>query len=277
MKKIFLSLIFALAIILNINAQNDLKLWYTQPAKQWVEALPVGNGRLGAMAFSDPANELIQLNENTVWAGSPYRNDNPDAKEALPEVRKLLFDGKYKEAHDIVNQKFISKISNGMPYQTVGNLKLLYPGHENYTGYYRELDIDKAIVSSKYTLNGTKFETTLFSSAPDQIIVYKVAADKPGAVSFSATMDRPSKVQVTTSGNNEMILTGKTNNFEKVAGNLLQFEARVKIVVTGGTGTATVTSLRVSRALVATVYIAMGWKWVGCREVRGRGGGGGGW
>jgi alpha-L-fucosidase 2 len=257
MKKIFLSLIFALAIILNINAQNDLKLWYTQPAKQWVEALPVGNGRLGAMAFSDPANELIQLNENTVWAGSPYRNDNPDAKEALPEVRKLLFDGKYKEAHDIVNQKFISKISNGMPYQTVGNLKLLYPGHENYTGYYRELDIDKAIVSSKYTLNGTKFETTLFSSAPDQVIVYKVAADKPGAVSFSATMDRPSKVQVTTSGNNEMILTGKTNNFEKVAGNLLQFEARVKIVVTGGTVTATDTSLNVSNANVATIYISM--------------------
>jgi alpha-L-fucosidase 2 len=257
MKKIFLSLIFALAIILNINAQNDLKLWYTQPAKQWVEALPVGNGRLGAMAFSDPANELIQLNENTVWAGSPYRNDNPDAKEALPEVRKLLFDGKYKEAHDIVNQKFISKISNGMPYQTVGNLKLLYPGHENYTGYYRELDIDKAIVSSKYTLNGTKFETTLFSSAPDQVIVYKVAADKPGAVSFSATMDRPSKVQVTTSGNNEMILTGKTNNFEKVAGNLLQFEARVRIVVTGGTVTATDTSLNVSNANVATIYISM--------------------
>jgi alpha-L-fucosidase 2 len=153
-------------IIIKVCAQSDayLKLWYTQPAKQWVEALPVGNGRLGAMVFGDPIKEVIQLNENTVWAGSPYRNDNPDAKEALPEVRRLIFEGKYKEAQDLINQKFISKISNGMPYQTVGNLRLLFPGHENYTGYYRELDIEKAVASSSYIINGTKYKTTIFSS-----------------------------------------------------------------------------------------------------------------
>ncbi len=119
-----------MAIIADVTAQNDsyLKLWYTKPAKQWVEALPVGNGRLGAMVYGDPLKELIQLNENTVWAGSPYRNDNPDAREALPEVRKLIFEGKYKEAQDMVNQKFISKISNGMPYQTMGNLRLIISG-----------------------------------------------------------------------------------------------------------------------------------------------------
>src|SRR5665647_1053382 len=96
-----------LALFANSFSQDNslLKLWYTSPAKQWVEALPVGNGRLGAMVFGDPINEVIQLNENTVWAGSPNRNDNPDAKEALPEVRKLIFEGKYREAQDIVNQK----------------------------------------------------------------------------------------------------------------------------------------------------------------------------
>src|SRR5665647_3344937 len=100
-------LILNLLAIASLSAQNNLplKLWYDQPAKQWVEALPVGNGRLGAMVFGDPTNEVIQLNENTLWAGSPNRNDNPNAKEALPEVRKLIFEGKYKEAQDIVNQK----------------------------------------------------------------------------------------------------------------------------------------------------------------------------
>jgi len=196
MKKILLCLI-GLASIINISAQENslLKLWYTKPAKLWVEALPVGNGRLGAMVYGDPSMELIQLNENTVWAGSPYRNDNPDAREALPEVRKLIFDGKFKEAHDIVNQKFISKISNGMPYETMGNLRLVFPGHENFSDYYRELDIEKAVVSSRYTLNGVKYKTEVFSSFPDQILIVRLSADKPGSISFSATLDRPSKVE----------------------------------------------------------------------------------
>ena len=144
--------IICLAITVNITAQNNaqLKLCYTRPAKQWVEALPVGNGRLGAMVFGDPIKEVIQLNENTVWAGSPNRNDNPDAKEALPLIRKFLFDGKYKEAHDLVNQKVITKTSHGMAYQTVGNLKLYFPGHQNYSGYYRELDLEKAVATTSY-------------------------------------------------------------------------------------------------------------------------------
>jgi alpha-L-fucosidase 2 len=248
-------------IIINGVAQSgtDLKLWYTGPAKQWVEALPVGNGRLGAMVFGDPFKEVIQLNENTVWAGSPYRNDNPDAKEALPEVRRLIFEGKYKEAQDLINQKFISKISNGMPYQTVGNLRLLFPGHENYTEYYRELDIEKAVASSSYIINGVKYRTSIFSSFPDQVIICRIAADKPGSVSFSATMDRPkpSKVEVSTNGINELILSGKTSDFEKVKGNLLQFGAKVKIIASGGSVSASDTSLKVSNADVATIYISM--------------------
>jgi len=156
--------ILSLALVYEANAQNNsiLKLWYEQPAKQWVEALPVGNGRLGAMIFGDPGNEVIQLNENTLWAGQPNRNDNPDAKESLAEVRKLIFDGKYKEAQDLVNKNFITKASHGMPYQIVGNLKLTFPGHENYTNYYRELDLEKTVASSRYELNGIKYEKRLF-------------------------------------------------------------------------------------------------------------------
>jgi len=257
MKRVLLTFIF-FAIIFNSNAQNDkfLKLWFTHPAKQWVEALPVGNGRLGAMIFGDPKNEVIQLNENTVWAGQPNRNDNPNAKEALPEVRKLIFEGKYKEAQALINQNIITKTSHGMPYQTVGNLKLAFPGHDNYSDYYRELDIEKAVVSSHYTLNGVKYETNAFSSYPDQVIIVQIKADKPGSITFIANMDRPSKVNVSTKGNNELILTGLTSDHEKVKGGV-KFEAKVKILTQGGTISTGEAALNVKNADVATIYISI--------------------
>lgn len=259
MKKYILLLVVSFVSIFNVSAQNDsqLKLWYTQPAKQWVEALPVGNGRLGAMVFGDPSRETIQLNENTVWAGQPNRNDNPNAKAVLYEVRKLIFEGRYKEAQDLVNQNFISKTSQGMPYQTVGNLNLQFPGHESYTNYYRELDIENAITSSRYSINGINYSTKVFSSFPDQIIIAQIKADKPGAVTFSATMDRPSKVNVSTRGNDELILSGITSDHETVKG-AVKFEAIAKIVTDGGSVSASDTMLTVSNANVATIYISMG-------------------
>jgi len=256
--KTILIWIISLALIVNVTAQDDslLKLWYVHPAKQWVEALPLGNGRLGAMVFGDPFKEIIQLNENTVWAGQPNRNDNPDAKEALPEVRKLIFEGKYKEAQDLVNNKFISKTSHGMPYQTVGNFRLLFPGHENYSSYYRELDIEKAIVTTRYILNGVNYNTKVFASFPDQVIIARISADKHNSVSFSATMDRPSKVTVSTAGNDELVLTGITSDHEKVQG-IVQFEVKVKIITLGGAVSANDTSLHVTNADVATIYISI--------------------
>jgi len=258
MKKILLYCTLTLIIIIDVTAQSEslLKLWYTSPAKQWVEALPIGNGRLGAMIYGDPFNEVIQLNENTVWAGQPNRNDNRDAREALPMVRQLIFEGKYKEAQDLVNQKIISKTSHGMPYQTVGNLKLLFPGHENYADYYRELDIEKALVSTRYNLNGVNYKTTAFSSFPDQVIVIRITADKPRSVSFSARMDRPAKVEVSNSGNDELIMSGTTNDFEGVKGGV-QFKAIVKILTAGGSVSAGDDALTVSNADIATIYISM--------------------
>lgn len=252
--------VFYFLLVLNVTAQNDefLKLWYEQPAKQWVEALPVGNGRLGAMIFGDPSNEVIQLNEETVWAGGPNRNDNPNAKEALPEVRKLIFDGKYKEAQDLVNEKIISKISQGMSYQTVGNLKLTFSDHENYSDYYRELDLSKAIVDYRYNVNGVKYETSVFSSHPDQIIIAKIKADKNGSINFSATMDRPSPsvVTVSTKGNDELIMSGVGSDQENIKG-AVKFEAIVKIVTEGGSVSAKDNMLSVSNANVATIYISI--------------------
>ena len=142
-----------------------------------------------------------------------------------------------------------------MPYQTVGNLKITFPGHDNYSDYYRELDIEKAVVSSHYILNGVKYETKVFSSYPDQVIITQIKADKPGSITFNASMDRPSKVNVTTKGNNELILTGLTSD-EKVKGGV-QFEAKVKILTQGGSISTGDATLNVVNADVVTIYISI--------------------
>jgi len=238
------------------QTSNLLKLWYRQPARQWVEALPVGNGRLGAMVYGDPCKEKIQLNENTVWAGQPNRNDNPDAREALPQVRKLIFEGKYKEAQDLVNQKFISKVSNGMPYQTVGDLHLVFPGHERYSDYYRELDIAKAVETTRYTVDGVHYESKVFASFVDQVIIVRMTADKAGSINFTATMDRPASFAVATKGNSELILSGVTSDRDSIKGKV-KFQAHVRILTEGGSVSASDTALSATNADVATIYISI--------------------
>jgi alpha-L-fucosidase 2 len=130
--------------VLPIQAGNDgiLKLRHSKPASIRNEAFLIGNERLGAMIYGNPAKEVVQLNENTVWAEHQNRNENLNAKEALPEVRKRIFEGRYKEVQNLINKNFISKISHEMHYQTVDNLKTSFPGHENYFSYYRELGIE---------------------------------------------------------------------------------------------------------------------------------------
>jgi alpha-L-fucosidase 2 len=206
--------------------------------------------------FGNPYREKIQLNENTVWAGQPNRNDNPDAKEALPKVRQLIFDGKFKEAQDLVNQKFISKTSNGMPYQTVGNLNLSFPGHENYTNYYRELNIEKAITTTHYNVGGVTYKRVVFASIPDQVISIRIIANKPGKLNFSASMDRPTQIDVSTEGNDKLILSGITGDCDAVKGKV-KFQAQVKIANEGGTIWATENTLNVSNANTATIYISI--------------------
>ena len=235
---------------------SQLKLWYEQPAEKWVEALPIGNGRLGAMVYGDPVEEVIQLNENTVWAGQPNRNDNPEAKEYLPKVRELLFEGKSGEAQELVNQHFISKTSHGMPYQTVGNLKLYFPNHENYSDYHRELDLENAVTTSRYKVGEVGYETKIFASHPDQVIVVQIKADKPGALNFTATMDRPGGADVSTYENRELKLHGKTSNFEGVEGKV-EFQAITKIGTEGGEIIAENEALKIQNADSVTMYISI--------------------
>lgn len=168
--------------------QNNLKLWYTKPSgKTWENALPIGNGRLGAMVYGNVEKEIIQLNEHTVWSGSPNRNDNPEALAALPEIRQLIFDGKQKDAERLANKVIITKKSHGQMFQPVGNLHLTFEGHENYTDYYRELDIERAVAKTTYTVNGVKYTREILASFPDRVIVMHLTASKPNSLSFVAS------------------------------------------------------------------------------------------
>lgn len=150
----------------NTIAQNaqELKLWYDKPAAIWNEALPLGNGRLGAMVFGDPAVERLQLNEETIWAGSPNSNAHSKSIKALPIVRQLIFDGKFDEAEELATQDIMSQTNDGMPYQTFGSVYISFPGHQKYTNYYRDLNIENATAKVKYTVNGVEFVREILSS-----------------------------------------------------------------------------------------------------------------
>lgn len=245
---------------------TDLKLWYDKPAKEWEEALPLGNGRLGAMVFGNPTNERIQLNENTVWTGSPNNNDNPNAKENLTLIRQLIFEGKYKEAQDLANQKFISKASFGMSYQTAGNLKLDFAGQENFTNYYRELNLENAIATTTYQLNGVNFKREVFASFTDQVIVIRLTADKPGKISFTASLDRPSAVNISTEANNLLKMEGTTNDHETVKGKV-NFQTLVKAIPEGGKMVAQNNKLIVTEANSVTLLVSIGTNFVNYKDI----------
>lgn len=254
-----------------------LELWYDAPAADWNEALPLGNGRLGAMVYGKPEHENIQLNESTLWAGGPHKNDNPEAKGALSEIRTLLFDGKYSEAHKLANNKFISKTSAGMPYETVGNLRLNFEGHQNVTNYHRALNIEDAVNTTSYTVNGVDFKREVFTSFSDQVIVMKLTASEKGKISFSTTMDRPepAKVTVSTKGDNVLVMTGfgsdnKNKRLPKSSPAIkgqVEFDSRLKIVPNGGEVIAEDAKLTVSNADSVTIYISVATNFVNYEDI----------
>src|SRR5206468_2366351 len=149
----------------------------------WLEALPIGNGRLGAMVFGGVPAERLQLNEYTVWAGGPHDYANPEGPAALPEIRRLVFAGEWAKAQALIGEKFMSVPVRERQYQTVGDLTLTLPGQETFTDYRRELDLDTAITRVTYTAGGIRYTREAFASVPDGVIVLRLTADKPGSIS----------------------------------------------------------------------------------------------
>jgi alpha-L-fucosidase 2 len=230
-----------LALILTLSGtvtmaqphEEPLSLWYRQPAKQWVEALAVGNGRLGAMVFGGVAQERIQLNEDTLWGGGPYDPANPDALEALPKVREMIFAGQYREAQNLISQKMMAKPLTQIPYQCVGDLLLKFPDTDGATDYRRDLNLDTAVATVAYSINGVRYMREVFSSPVDQVIVIRLTADKPGKVGFTASMQTQQKASVTLDPLNTLVMQGVNGRAAGIAG-ALKFQARVAIAASGG-------------------------------------------
>jgi alpha-L-fucosidase 2 len=235
---------------------------------KWTEALPVGNGRLGAMVFGGPAREQLQLNEDTLWGGGPYTPDNTNALAALPEVRRLVFEGKYDEAARLIDRSVMAKPLGQMPYQTVGDLILDIPAAASPVDYRRELNLDTAIASVAHTVNGVAFRREVFASPVDQVIVVRLTADKPGQVTFVAGMKTPQRATITTEDADTLVMRGVNGSADGIKA-ALKFEARVRVLAQGGKTTAGTNTISVNGADSATLLIAAATSYKSFQDVSG--------
>jgi alpha-L-fucosidase 2 len=246
---------------------EPLSLWYRRPARAWVEALPVGNGRIGAMVFGGIERERLQLNEDTLFAGGPYDANNPQALAALPEARRLVLAGKYGDAHKLITDKIMATPLRMMPYQTVGDLLLSFPERAVVENYRRELNLDEAVTRVSYTADGVNYQREVFASPTDQLVVMRLTADKAGSLSFNVGMQSPQQVTITAEGN-ELVMRGVNGESRGVAG-ALKFQARVRVLATGGKVEAVKDALRIQQADSVTLLVAMATSYKSYKDVSG--------
>ncbi len=250
---IFFLLMFSSSI--SFAQQQTLKLWYKSPANasvpdnlktskddaEWLKALPIGNGNLGAMVFGDVNKERIQLNEKTLWSGSNDDNDNPDAPMYINEIRALLFEGKFKEATALTNKTQVCKgVGSGEGggaddpfgcFQTLGDLWLDFGKKSTYTNYYRDLNLNNAIANVTYNQDGINFKREYFVNTADNCLVIRLTADKKNAISFSAMLNRPERF-ITANNKGELVMSGILNNGK--GGNGMEYMTRLKSISTAG-------------------------------------------
>lgn len=248
---------------------RSLTLWYEHPADAravdapygwdndaaWMSGLPMGNGSLGTVVFGDVDMERIQLNEKTMWSGSPDNGDNPAAAENLDSIRALLFKGDYREASELTRRTQVcvgagsgrgvgSKVPFGC-FQTLGDLWLEFGSRGAYTRYLRELDLTTAVGRVAYEQGGIRFERQMFVSYPDQVFVLRIKADSPRAVSLSCRLNRPERFRTYTEGG-DLVMRGALDNGQ--GGDGLEYMARLRAVAKGGDVECSDEMLRVSQA-----------------------------
>jgi alpha-L-fucosidase 2 len=248
---------------------SDLKLWYRKPAKAWTEALPIGNGRLGGMVFGGPAEERIQLNEDTLWSGAPRDCNNPKAKHTLPLVRKAVFAGRCAEA-DMLCKQMQGPFTQA--YMPMGNLRMKYDLGGKPEEYYRDLDIDSAVATTRYKAGGVEYRREVFASFPDQVIVVRITASEPGKLSFTAGLDSELRYRVAPGADGAtLILTGKApvnaipqymNSKNPLAyreeekGEGMNFDLRIRAIPEGGSVNVDDNQLRVDGANAVTLILS---------------------
>ncbi|MDB5264245.1 MAG: alpha-L-fucosidase [Adhaeribacter sp.] len=252
--RISLMLFFCFFSLTNIFAQKqppaDLKIWFGHPAINWNEALPLGNGRLGAMVFGGILAERLQLNEETVWSGKSADFVNPQAKAALDPVRQLLFSGKYAEAQALAQKSMMGDKKVGSNYQTLGDLQLDFNHQSVGADYRRELDIETAVAKVSYQADGIKYTREIFTSAPDQVLVVRLTADKPGALTFSLKLSRAGNKASLNAAGTEITLQEHVNGGEGV-----KLATRVKVLNEGGAIDAADGKINISKANAVTLLL----------------------
>ncbi|MBO5186139.1 MAG: glycoside hydrolase family 95 protein [Prevotella sp.] len=260
-----------LLVMTNTKAlSQSYGLWYDRPAMTWTQALPIGNGRLGAMVYGNPGVEHIQLNEETIWAGQPNHSFNPKAKAALPDVRRLIFDGKYREAQELINSDIMPGYdrSNGMPYQTFGDLYISMPGHSKYTDYRRALNIDSALSVVTYTAGGVTYRREAIATLGkgDNVVAVRFTASRPGSITFNANMTSPHHDVITRSECDTATLSGVSSDHERVK-SLVKFQGRMAVETKGGHCSCADGVISVSGADEAVVYVSIATNFVNYEDV----------
>jgi alpha-L-fucosidase 2 len=239
---------------------SPLRLWYDKPAAKWDEALPLGNGRLGAMVFGGMAEERLQLNECTLWGGAPNDYANPEAGKNLAEVRRLIFAGRISAAENL-GGNMLGKPPFQLPYQPLGDLRLRFPGHDMAAQYVRALDLDQAVATTTYQIDGVEFKREVFASFPDQAIIMRLSTSKPGQLAFDVELDTPHPgIKAQALGKDTLLLNGQlpprpgsenwSAGWEKPG---LEFEALVRVQTEGGGVESGTGQLKVRAANSATL------------------------
>ncbi|MCI4566359.1 glycoside hydrolase family 95 protein [Lysobacter sp. CFH 32150] len=209
-----------------------LKLWYRKPATRWVEALPLGNGRLGAMVWGGIEHERLQLNDDTLYAGGPHDANNPEALKALPEVQRLIFEGRYAEAEALANARMMAHPIKQMPYQPLADLVLDFRDIPDISDYRRELDLDTAITRTQFHTWQTVHTREAFVSPVDQCIVMRLATDRPGAINLRVSLDSDQQSEVLVE-DGALLLRGRNSARHGIEGKL-KFASRVRAINRGG-------------------------------------------
>jgi alpha-L-fucosidase 2 len=239
-----------------VSSNADLLLWYNKPAVAWEDALPIGSGRLGAMAFGGVPDERIQFNEDTLWTGKPHNYDRAGAGDALPLIRQLVFQGKVTEAAALARQRFLSDPVRQKAYQPFGDLRLHFPNDAQATDYRRQLDLDTAIARTSYRVSGVAFEREVFASYPDNVIVVHLTADQPGKLTFTVKMDSPHKISQTTPITTDTLaMTGQVKDNVAPFDLGLRFESRLRAISTGGQLTIAGNAINIEKADAVTLLL----------------------
>jgi len=242
---------------------SPLKLWYRQPAKAWVEALPVGSGKLGAMVFGGVGAERLQLNEDTLWAGGPYEPINPEAHAALPEIRRLIDAGDYAQAAALADTKFVGVPKQQMSYQTIGDLKLDFPGlSEPVVDYARELDLDGAIATTSFTAGGVRHVREVIASAPDGVVAVRLSARRKGGINLDLSFASPLKSKPLAAVEGTSLVLAGANDSQQGVPARLSFECRVEVRAKGGkvSGRGAVLSVRDADEVVLLIAAATSYR-----------------